>query len=330
MTSGVPGIGVLGTGAYLPPRVVTNDEVAVAAGVTDEWIQRKTMIQRRRWAEPGQATSDLAVAAARRALTRAGIVADQLSTIVVATSTPDRPQPPTAAYVQHALGADSAGCFDVNAVCSGFVFALAAGCPIVAGQGGYGLIIGADIYSRILDPTDRKTVILFGDGAGAIVVGPAPASAGVRGYRLHTFGELTEAIRVPAGGSREPHTEESLAAGRHYFGMDGRVVREFVGTALPGLVKQFLSDHQVEPEAITHLIPHQANGVMLDQTVPLLDLPAAQVHRTLVEYGNTGAASIPITLDHAARSGALYAGDLVLLIGFGGGMSVGLALLEWG
>ncbi|MGW4633876.1 3-oxoacyl-ACP synthase III family protein [Nocardia sp. NPDC004415] len=306
-------IAVLGTGASVPDRVVTNQEAGAAAGVDDAWIRGKTAIRARRWAEPGLATSDLATRAGAAALAAAGIAATDLTTIVVATSTPDQQQPPTAAFVQHNLGAHHASAFDVNAVCSGFVFALSTVEAAVARDGGYGLVIGADIYSRILDPADRRTVILFGDGAGAVVVGPA-AAGGIQRSALHTFGELTSMIGVPAGG---------------YFTMDGRGVREFVTTRLPLIVKQFLHDAAVAPEEITHLIPHQANGNLVAQLVTELGLSKATAHTTVTELGNTGAASIPITLDSACRTGLLHPGDKVLLAGFGGGMSVGLTLLEW-
>jgi acetoacetyl-CoA synthase len=168
-------------------------------------ITRKTAIRERCWVAPGQATSDLATAAARAALESAGITAGRLSGIVVATSTPDRPQPPTAAYIQANLGASNAAAFDVNAVCSGLVFALATAEAMLAKSGGYALVIGADVYSRILNPADRRTVVLFGDGAGALVLGPATRGTGIRHCALHTFGDLSELIRVPAGGSRQPY-----------------------------------------------------------------------------------------------------------------------------
>ncbi|MEU2717905.1 ketoacyl-ACP synthase III [Streptomyces sp. NPDC007205] len=322
-------IGILGTGAYVPDRVVSNDEVGAAAGVDDAWISRKTAIRERRWAAPGQATSDLAAAAGREALRSAGITAGQLSAIVVATSTPDRPQPPTAAYVQHRLGAVGAAAFDVNAVCSGSVFALCAAEGVLARGGGHALVIGADLYSRILDPADRRTVVLFGDGAGALVLGPAARGPFVRHVALHTFGELAGLIEVPAGGSRLPCDRSALAAGLQYFAMDGREVRRFVMDQLPQLTKQFLHEAGVVPDDVSHFVPHQANGVMLDAVAADLPLPRARMHRTLAHYGNTGAASIPITLDAAARAGAFRAGDLILLAGFGGGMSAGFALVEW-
>lgn len=322
-------IGILGTGAYVPDRIVSNDEVSAAAAVDDAWIVRKTDIRERRWAAPDQATSDLATAAGRAALESAGISADQLTVIVVATSTPDRPQPPTAAYVQHNLGAAGAAAFDVNAVCSGEVFALSAAEGVLARHGGHALVIGADLYSRILNPADRRTVVLFGDGAGAMVLGPGGRGARIRHLTLHTFGELTDLIQVPAGGSRLPCDQAALDAGLQYFTMDGRGVRSFVEDRLPYLTKQFLHDAGVVPDDISHFVPHQANGVLLDTVFAGLALPNATMHRTLTRYGNTGAASIPITLDEAARAGAFSPGDLVLLAGFGGGMAAGFALVEW-
>lgn len=342
-------VAILATGSCLPERAVSNDEAGAAAGVDDAWTTRKTAIRERRWAAPGQATSDLATVAARSALHAAGVTPDQLSAIVVATSTPDRPQPPTAAYVQQRLGAADAAAFDLNAVCSGFVFALATVEAMLARSGGHALVIGADVYSRILDPADRRTVVLFGDGAGAVVLGPATpvappgtsrsghaagqgraaAHARVRFCSLHTFGELSDLIKVPAGGSRLPCGPDVHDAGLGYFTMDGRAVRAFVQNRLPVLVKEFLHDAAVLPGDIAHFVPHQANGVLLDEVLGDLALPRATVHRTLERYGNTGAASIPVTLDAAARQGEFRPGDLVLLAGFGGGMAAGFALVEW-
>ncbi|MFI1019058.1 3-oxoacyl-ACP synthase III family protein [Streptomyces sp. NPDC020965] len=321
-------VGILGTGAHVPDRAVSNDEAGAAAGVDDDWIIRKTGIRERRWATPEQATSDLAAAAGRAALRSAGITADELTVIVVATSTPDRPQPPTAAYTQHLLGAVGAAAFDINAVCSGEVFALAAAEGILTRRGGYALVIGADVYSRILNPADRRTVVLFGDGAGAMVLGPG-RGARIRNIATHTFGELSGLIEVPAGGSRLPTDRAALDAGLQYFTMDGRAVRGFVEDRLPLLTKQFLHESGVSPDAVRHFVPHQANGVMLDAVFAELALPRATMHLTLTRYGNTGAASIPITLAEAARTGAFRPGDLILLAGFGGGMAAGFALVEW-
>lgn len=321
-------VGILGTGAYVPDRVVSNDDVGAAAAVDDAWVIRKTAIRARRWAAPEQATSDMAAAAGRAALQAAGITAADLSVIVVATSTPDRPQPPTAAYVQHLLGAVDAAAFDVNGVCSGEVFALSAVEGILARSGGHALVIGADLYSRILNPADRRTVVLFGDGAGAMVLA-AGRGARIRNIAAHSFGDLAHLIEVPAGGSRLPADQDALQAGLQYFTMDGRGVRRFVEDRLPQMTKQFLHESGVVPDDIAHFVPHQANGVMLQTVFEELALPRATMHLTLEHYGNTGAASIPITLDQAARAGAFSAGDLILLAGFGGGMSAGFALVQW-
>lgn len=323
-------VAVLGTGSYLPERFVSNDEVGERAGVDDEWIASKTGIRGRRWAAPEQATSDLALEAARLAVESAGINPADLSYIVLATSTPDHLQPPTAVYVQEALGATNAAAFDMNAVCSGFVFASAVTAKMLAGDGGYGLVIGADVYSRILNPEDRRTVILFGDGAGAVVMGPARDHAhGIVASRMHTFGGLNDKIIVPAGGSRMPLEDHHHDSGLAYFTMEGRAVKEFVLEELPPLVADFLADAGVDPAEIDHFVPHQANGLMLADLMPKLGLATAAMHATFEEYGNTGAASVGITLDAAARAGELHEGQLVLLAGFGGGMAAGLALLRW-
>jgi 3-oxoacyl-[acyl-carrier-protein] synthase-3 len=321
-----PTAGVLGCGAYLPDQVVDNVRAAAAVGVTPEWIEQRTGILARRYARPDQAASDLAERAARDALRDAGLTADRLSLVVVATSTPDFPQPPTACLLQDRIGARQAAAFDLNAVCSGFVYALETARRMVA-PGGYALVVGVDIYSRIIDPTDRRTVSLFGDGAGAVVVGPVGEGRGVVATRLASHGEYHDLIKVPAGGSRLPASKETLQDGLHYFTMDGYGVKTFVREQLPGAVSRFLADSGVDAAEIRHFVPHQANGRMLDALLPELNLPNAMVHRTLERYGNTGAASVPVTL--AAARAHLTPGDLVLLAGFGGGMTTGLTLLRW-
>ncbi|HEX6471031.1 MAG TPA: ketoacyl-ACP synthase III [Streptosporangiaceae bacterium] len=325
-----PSIGILGTGSYLPAHVVTNEEIGATAGVSNEAIVRKTAIHTRRRAGDDEATSDLAAHAARAAMARAGIGVDDLSCIVVATSTPDSPQPPTASHVADLLGAaDGIAAFDMNAVCSGFVFALSVARDLLAGAGGHGLVIGADLYSRILDPADRRTAILFGDGAGAVVVGPAAPGRGVIATRLLSFPREKDLIWVAAGGSRAPASPRTLENGMHYFAMKGRAVSEFVLAGLPKAIHAFLDDAGVQDKEVDHLILHQANGMMLEQLKDLVHLPAAEWHATVRDFGNTASASTAITLDHAVRADAIGQGDLVLLAAFGGGMSIGLALIRW-
>ncbi|GLY30937.1 ketoacyl-ACP synthase III [Kineosporia sp. NBRC 101731] len=324
-------IGIRGTGSYLPERIVSNAEIAVAAGVDPGWIESRTGIRERRRAAPGQATSDLAAAAADRALTAAGICASDLDHIIVATSTPDHPQPATASIVQHLVGARNAAAVDVNAVCSGFVYALAMaeGLLRTGGGTGHALVIGADIYSRILDYSDRKTAVLFGDGAGAVVLGPVPPAHGLIRTHLRGHGDEHTLISVPAGGSRRPATESTLRDGDHYFKMDGRGVRDFVGRQVPAAIHDLLSSSGIAATDVEHLVPHQANGVMLNDLSRTLGLGAANLHLTVGHYGNTGSASIPVTLDEAARAGRIAPGDLLLLAGFGGGMNLGVTLGRW-
>ncbi|GAB2871354.1 3-oxoacyl-ACP synthase III family protein [Streptomyces mayteni] len=326
---GTPGTGIVGVGSHLPSQVVSNGYIAARAGVTPEWIVRKTAIRERRYAGHYEATSDLAARAAEAALADAGITADQLGWVVVATSTPDQPQPATACLVQHQIGADRAAAFDVNAVCSGFVFALAAAARLMSGSGGHGLVIGADVYSRIIDPSDRKTAILFGDGAGAVVLGPVPENRGFVGGGMASRGDLSGLIRVEAGGSRVPASKESVVDGSHYFRMDGRGVREFVTGQLPAAVADVLDANGLTGDDVDHFIPHQANGALLADVWPLLGLGRASQVMTVERHGNTSAASIPIALDHARREGRFTDGDLLLMAGFGGGMSMATALIRW-
>ncbi len=324
-------IGIIGTGSYLPEQRVSNVEVALAADVTPEWIQERTGIVERRRAAPEQATSDLAAAAARHAIESAGLDPAQIDVVVVATSTPDHPQPATANLVQQLVGADRAAAVDVNAVCSGFVYALAMAHGLLSARyrDGYAVVIGADIYSRILDHSDRKTSILFGDGAGAVVLGPVGPGLGIRATHLSGHGDESQLIRVEAGGSRLPSSSSTVEQGRHFFRMDGRGVRRFVRDHLPSAVADLLAECEVSPSAVDHLVPHQANGQMLQEIYPLLGLPAAELHLTVDTCANTGAGSIPITLDAANRAGRLRPGDLVMLAGFGGGMNLGVSLCVW-
>ena len=323
--------GILGTGSYLPTEIVSNAAVGARCGASEEWILRKTGIRSRHYAAPYEAASDLAVHAGAAALADAGTGPDQIGLIVVATSTPDHPQPATACLVQDRLGARVAAAFDLNSVCSGFVYALVAATGLLAAdpRAGCALVIGADVYSRIIDPADRRTAVLFGDGAGAAVIGPVPRGQGLLGWHLDSRGEHHAMIGVEAGGSRIPASAETVADDRHRFRMDGRAVREFVAAELPATVRALVSDLEIAPEEIDHLIPHQANDVLLGEMFPALGLPRARMHRPVAAHGNTGAASIPVALDLANRAGALRRGDLVMLAGFGGGMSLGTALLRW-
>ncbi|MFE4059570.1 3-oxoacyl-ACP synthase III family protein [Streptomyces sp. NPDC059096] len=324
-------IGFLGTGSYVPEREVTNDEiVAMVPDITAEWIERKTAIRCRRYAAEDEATSDLAAKAALDALDRAALTADDIDYIILSTSTGDFPQPPTASIVQHLIGAHDAACFDINAVCAGFVYGveLARGL-VTARPGSRALVIGADVYSRILDYDDRRTAVLLGDGAGAVVVGEVAEGYGVLALDLSTHGEAQDLIKVHAGGSRTPTSERTLAEGGHFFTMQGRGVRDFVMDNVPPMLERLLGRAGVGVDEVNCFVPHQANGVLLGELVKRSGLTGAHTHLIVEKYGNVGSASVPVALDDAVRSGEIIDGDLVLLSAFGGGMSAGACLLRW-
>ncbi|MFF5084298.1 3-oxoacyl-ACP synthase III family protein [Actinoplanes sp. NPDC000266] len=325
------GVGILGTGSYLPVEVVTNEDLVRRVPDADPaWVSRKTMIEARRFAAPDEAASDLAAKAAVQALEASGLEAVDIDYLIVSTSTGDSPQPPTSTLVQEKIGADRAACFDINVVCAGFVFGVALANSLIAtSPGAKVLVIATDIYSRILDFGDRRTAVLFGDGAGAAVMGAVPDGYGLLDLELVSRGEANELIHVPAGGSRLPASAETVANGDHYFKMNGRGVREFVNSGVPPAFETLLKRAGVAVDEVDHFVPHQANGVMLAELVEATGLTAATTHLTLDRYGNVGSASVPVTLDDAARKGALKDGDVVLMAGFGGGMSVGACLLRW-
>lgn len=326
-----PRTGILGTGSYLPKEEVGNAEIAALTGADEEWIESRTEIRSRRFAAPDEATSDLAAKAGAEALARAGLTADDIDHLIVATSTGDSPQPPTSSLVQDLLGARRAACLDVNVVCSGFVYALVLAHGLMSLRPGTrALVIGADVYSRILDFEDRRTAVLFGDGAGAAVLGPVAAPYGLIDFTLAGHGDQHRLIRVEAGGSRAPASHETVDAGGHYFRMDGRAVRDFAMREVPPALTALAVRSGVRLDEVHHFVPHQANGVMLRRLTDLLGIPHDRTHRTLERYGNVGSASVPVALDSAYRSGALRSGDLVLLAGFGGGMALGAAMLRWG
>lgn len=323
-------VGVLGTGAYLPEREVSSADIAERVGVDEEWILRKTKIASRRFAADGEATSDLAAGAGRAALADAGLSADEIDLIIVSTSTPDSPQPPTACLVQNLLGTWNAAAFDINIVCSGFVYALElARCLITARPGYRVLVIAADLYSRALDFSDRRTAVLLGDGAGAAVVGEVEDGYGIQHVELTARGDLQRLIRVEAGGSRVPASHQTVDAGGHFFKMEGRQVREFVLEHLPPAMSRVMAAAGAEPADLGHIVPHQPNGMLLDELEKQAGFDTAELHRTVERYGNVGSASVPVTLNAANRAGALHDGDLVLLTAFGGGMAMGHCLLRW-
>jgi acetoacetyl-CoA synthase len=322
--------GILATGSYLPENEVTNADLAQMVSVSPEWIEQRTLIRARRYAAPDQATSDLAALAAKSALHRSGIAADDIAYLIVSTSTGDFPLPPTAYVVQETIGARRAACLDINVVCSGFVYGVALARGLLATcPDGYALVVAADVYSRSLDYDDFRSAVLFGDGAGAVVLGPVPSGYGILGMDLASRGDEHNLIRIEAGGSRQPASAETVAAGGHYVRMEGHRVRDFVLEQVPPALRRMVAGAGFDIDQVDHFVPHQANGILLGKLAESLDMPKSRVHLTLEKYGNVGSASVPVALHAANKSGALNDGDLVLLAAFGGGMAIGSCLLRW-
>ena len=318
---------VLGCGGYLPERVVTNADLAKTLDTTDEWIVQRTGIRERRVAAPDEYTSDLAIKAARRALDAAGIAATEVDLIILATSTPDNTFPATAAKVQAALGVTGGAAFDVQAVCTGFVYALATADNFIrAGQSRTALVIGAETFSRILDWQDRGTCVLFGDGAGAVVLRAVPsngsnAQRGVLSTHLHADGRQYDLLYVDGGVSR------TGTAG--LLRMEGREVFRHAVAYLAGVVDEALAANGLSGRDVDWLVPHQANSRIIDAMARKLGLPAEKVVLTIDRHANTSAASVPLALAEAAADGRIRPGQLVLLEAMGGGLTWGAALIRW-
>ncbi|MCU0897173.1 MAG: ketoacyl-ACP synthase III [Burkholderiales bacterium] len=313
---------IVGTGSHLPARVVTNDELSRTLDTSDEWIRSRTGIRQRHIAEPAQTSSDLALPASRSALDAAGLAASDVDLIVVATSTPDFVFPSTACLLQAKLGVKNCAAFDVQAVCSGFVYALAtADAFIRAGQARTALVVGTEVFSRILDWNDRGTCVLFGDGAGAVVL-RADARPGVRATVLHADGSHAGILSVPGNvcGGR--------IVGSPFVQMEGQAVFKFAVRVLDEAAREALAKCGLAIGDVDWLIPHQANMRILDATARKLGVPHDKVVVTVDRHANTSAASVPLALDQAVRDGRIRAGHRVLLEGVGGGFTWGAALVE--
>ena len=318
---------ITGTGSFLPPRRVSNDELAADLATrgletSDAWIVERTGIRARRFAAPGTPASELAVPAAQAAMQAAGAGPQDIDLLIVATATPDMVFPATAAFVQHKLGISGGPAFDIQAVCSGFVYALSvADAMLRAGSARRALVIGAEVFSRILDFNDRSTCVLFGDGAGAVVLEAADAP-GVLATDLHADGRHTGLLCVPG------HVQGGHILGSPLLRMDGPAVFKVAVNVLEKTARAVLEKAGKTPADIDWLVPHQANLRIMQGTARKLGLPAEKVIVTLQEHGNTSAASIPLALDHGIRSGQIRPGQTVLLEGVGGGFTWGSALIQ--
>lgn len=323
-------VGILGTGKYVPERILSNADLEKMVETSDEWIVTRTGIRERRIANADQASSDLALPAARRALENAGITAEELDLIIVATITPDRFFPSTACILQDRLGARKAAAFDLSAACSGFIYGLAnAHALIASGMYRYALVVGAECLSKVTDYSDRNTCILFGDGAGAAVLGPVPEGRGFRSFVLGADGSGGELLKLEAGGSRTPITPEVLEQRLNYMYMEGREVFKFAVRVMGSAAEEALRRAGIGKSDIDLLVPHQANIRIIQSALERLSLPEDKCMINLHRYGNVSAASIPIALAEAEEENRLREGDTVLLVGFGGGLTWAASVLNW-
>jgi 3-oxoacyl-[acyl-carrier-protein] synthase-3 len=321
---------ILGTGSYTPPHVMTNRDLEAIVDTSDEWIVSRTGIRERHIADPKTPSSHLASEAARRALADAGVTAKELDQIVVGTVTGDRVFPSTACSVQNAIGASNAYACDVSAACAGWMYGLQIGCDTVrAGTARTVLVIGVETLSKIVNWTDRNTCVLFGDAAGAVVLRSTGAPGGILATRLHSDGSLVHLLEMPAGGSLQPPTHQTVERRLHTIHMSGNDVFKHAVRAMQSVALEALDVAGKRAEDVTLLVPHQANLRIIEATAQRLSIPMERVFVNLDKYGNTSAASIPLALDEARRGGRIRKGDLVVMVTFGGGFTWAAAVVEW-
>jgi 3-oxoacyl-[acyl-carrier-protein] synthase-3 len=321
---------ITGTGSYVPGKIITNHDLEKLVDTSDDWITERTGIKERRIVEKGQTTSDLAYEAGRKALKAAGLGANELDLILIATTTPDMLMPNLGCVVQDKLGAKKAAAFDIYAACSGFLYGLSvADAFIKSGMYKNILLVGAEVLSRFTDWEDRTTCILFGDGAGAVVIQRHAGKHGVLSTHLHSDGSLGDLLYLPAGGALHPATHETIHKRMHYIKMKGNETFKAAVRALEDVVQETLAYNKVKPEEIDFLIPHQANLRIIQAMAQRLKMPMEKVVVTLPKYGNTSAASIPMALDEAVRDGRIKDNHLLLFEAFGGGLTWASALVRW-
>jgi 3-oxoacyl-[acyl-carrier-protein] synthase-3 len=320
---------ILGTGAYVPKRVLTNADLERMVDTSDTWVVERTGIRERRVVEPGQACSDLAVEAAQRALIAADVAPSEIDLILLATCTGDSPLPSTACLIQHRLGAQRAAACDISAACCGFIYALAIADAYVKNGMRHVLVIGSEVMSAITDWTDRNTCVLFGDGAGAVVVGKGTEGSGILSTHLHANGGLSDMIQVPGGGSREPASEKVLQEKRCFIKMKGNETFKIAVKSMEEATKEALDANKLTMDDVDLFIPHQANMRILNAVSQRLGLAREKLMINLDRFGNTSAASIPLALDQAVQEGKIRKGSVVLLAAFGAGLTWASAVVRW-
>ena len=326
--NGAP-VSITGLGCHVPDRIVTNDDLAKIVDTSDEWIRTRTGIRERRYAREDEALSDISLPAARLALERAGIAAADLDLLIVATVTADMAFPSTAAILADQLGAAEAAAFDLSAGCTGFMYGITQAAGMVgAGLSRRALVVGADVLSKLMDMNDRSTCVLFGDGAGAVVIEPA-AAEGFLGFELGADGSGGIDLNLPAGGSRLPASAQTVEGGLHYIHMNGRQVFKFATRVLVSSAEALLEETGVAVEDVDVYVPHQANVRIIDHAVAKLGIPEDRVVVNVDRYGNTSSASIPLALAEAVDDGRVKQGSIVLMTGMGAGLTWGSALMRW-
>jgi len=323
-------VSVVAVGSYVPERIMTNADLARMVDTSDEWITTRTGIKERHIAADSEVTSDLAVKAAQRAMHKAGVSAEAIDLIIVASITPDMPFPSTACFVQEKLKAFKATCFDIQAACSGFIYGLEIARQFVAnGTANTALVIGSEKLSCITDWQDRSTCVLFGDGAGAAVVRSRPGSRGIIATSISSDGKLTHLLNLPGGGSIHPTSPQTVKDRLHYLKMAGREVFKYAVNAMVDAANQALKKAGMKIDQVNLIIPHQANMRIIQAIGERLGAPPEKYFINLERYGNMSAASIPVAFDEAVQKGLLKRHDIVLLVAFGGGFTWGATLLEW-
>ncbi len=321
---------IIATGSYAPERILRNQDLEKMVDTSDEWITERTGIKERRIADEKQAASDLAYEASKAALKGANLKSKDIDLIIVATVTGDMPVPSTACLLQDKLGARKAAAFDINAACSGFIYGLSVADSFIR-SGTYKriLVVGAEILSKFTDWEDRSTCVLFGDGAGAAILEPTEEDRGIISTKIHSDGSLWELLNLPGGGSRNPVSKDTIKKRLHYLKMKGNETFKVAVRTLENLIVDTLKENKLKPSQLSLLIPHQANLRIIQATANRLDLPMDRVIVNLDRYGNTSAASIPIALDEAAKTGRVRDGNYILLEAFGGGLTWASALIKW-
>lgn len=321
---------ILGTGSAVPDKILSNADLEKLVDTTDEWIISRTGIAERRIASPGEYTSTFATKAAQRALEMAGLSADEIDLIVVATVTPDFPFPATACLVQNNLKASSAAAFDISAACSGFLYSLLlVDKMIVTGAIRYALVIGAEVLSRVVDWTDRNTCCLFGDGSGAVLLGASESGCGILSTHIHSDGSYWQLLHQPGIGNRNPASRKSFDERLFYINMQGNEVFKLAVRAMEEAAHEALEANDLSIDDVDIFIPHQANRRIIDAIGKRLGIPCEKVFVNLQKYGNTSAASIPIALDEANRTGTIHPGNILLLDAFGGGLTWASSIIRW-